>query len=156
MPVRSAIVFASLVFCLGLGACASSGGGGAVGVVSVSPDGVLTRGGGSHTDLAFVYADRGCKPFAIDGDKVLDILGDPQKIVRTNDYIGTAIYAVPPGAHTLTVRSTTSVDGQGREAFPVTPLNVQARHFYGIDCVRDGEKVDVQVSDRDHLGSRND
>lgn len=147
---------ASLILCLGLAACASSGGGGEVGVVSVTPDGVLLRAGTARTDLAFVYAERGCMPVALDRSKALDLLGNPQKIVRTNDYVGTAIYAVEPGAHTLIVRSLASVGGQSREAFPVARLNAQARHFYGIECTRDGDTIDVQISDRDHLGARND
>ena len=95
----------SLTFCLGLAACASSGGGGDLGEVSVAPDGVLMRGGAPRSDMAFLYADRGCMPLSLDGNRKLDLLGNPQKIVRTNDYIGTAIYAVAPGSHTLMVRS---------------------------------------------------
>jgi len=146
----------SLTFCLGLAACASSGGGGDLGEVSVAPDGVLMRGGAPRSDMAFLYADRGCMPLSLDGNRKLDLLGNPQKIVRTNDYIGTAIYAVAPGSHTLMVRSVVAATGQDHEAFPVTPLNAQARHFYGIDCVHSDSGIAVQVTDRDHLGRRND
>jgi hypothetical protein len=156
MTARSiAAIPALLALCLALSACASAGGGGGDGV-SVSSDGILTRAGAQHGNMGFVYADKGCAPFALDGGKTLDLLGNPLQVVDTNDYIGTAIYAVPVGSHQLMVRSVVSVGGIGREAFPVTPLTVRARHFYGIDCAHNGGTVDISVTDRDHLGSRNE
>ena len=149
--------FFAVSLTLALMACASSNDGGARdGAVLVSADGLLTRGAAVRADRGFIYADKGCFPFALDGSKSLDLLGDPRQVVQSNDYIGAAIYAVSPGRHQLTVRSMISVAGMEREALPVTALTVQARHFYGIDCVHNGGTVDISVTERDHLGRRND
>src|SRR6202012_5980102 len=139
--------------CLALGACASSGGAGGD-RVSVSAEGVLARGGAPRADTGFVYAERGCIPFALNGSQSLDFLCDPQRVVQTNDYIGPMIFAVPAGAYTLTVRAKGSVDVEGHEVFPTAPLTVQARHFYSVDCVRSGNQVAVSIGDHDHVGSR--
>ncbi|HWD26631.1 MAG TPA: hypothetical protein VG387_05675 [Rhizomicrobium sp.] len=154
MSARTATIASTITLCLALCACASSGGGGDH--VSITADGMLTRGGASRGDVGFVYADKDCIPFAIDGNQSLDLLGDPQRVVQTNDYIGTMIYAVPAGAHTLTVRSWINADGQGHEAFPTAPLTVRPRHFYGIDCAHHDGQASVMVSDHDHVGRRSD
>ena len=139
------------------GATASGGGGGGSdgGAPSVGADGILTRGGVSRSDMGFLTAERGCKPFALDGNKVLDLLGDPQTVVQTNDYIGTLIYALSAGTHRLTMRSSVGVVGMDHEALPTTTIVVQARHFYAVDCVHTGDTVDVSITERDHLGRRN-
>ena len=151
-------VLALLLLSMSLAACVS--GGGAVNVargsVSVSADGVLTQDGRDRTDVAFLYADQDCTPLALDQDKTFLFLGNPQKIVRTHDYIGTRIYALPPGAHTLAVHSEIESEGFNHEALPSKTFTFQARHFYGVDCVRSNGQVDIAITDRDHLGASRD
>jgi hypothetical protein len=155
--IMTSRVFALLLLSTSLAACASDGGGPVVaGSISVSNDGVMTRAGRARADLAFIYADKDCLPLALDEDKTLLYLGDPQKVVRTNDYIGTRIYAVAPGTHTLAVHSEIASEGLTHEALPSKTTTFQARHFYGVDCVRNNGKVDIAITDRDHLGRGND
>jgi len=149
---RSAV--AALGCCVLLG-CSGSDAGGSL----LSNDGVWTyvADGTQHrrADLAYFFFDKDCALAVDSANAGLNYLGDPQKLLSTDEYLGTSLYAAAPGPRTLKLRMAKTIEGHAYAGAPDKSGDFQARHFYGFDCSVDCEnKITVTLIDRDRISEK--